>query len=321
MKGSKGPASLRPAAVILSVVLLVLSGCTTATVGTLAGERWTGVSTGGEKRKCVRFVFDIVINVTEGKVGGKATTDRGRGPAVWEVTGSVGPHGSVSMRTVTKDPRIGLPYAYWAGQLTETTLEIAQPSSVHCDPPRSATLERIVASGSTTGSGIAGELRAGTMSLSKQVVEPPADAVKADIGFPSVGTKWVTKTVSHTGIAWTITHTVLDEGTYKGTPVYRVSDGVNILMFDKATRNWIAAVRAGTERAAASPYHPLYSFPLWVGKSWVTNYNYYDGDRERTFFHVPWRAKVTAYEDVTVPAGTFKAFKLEGGDPGGRIDV
>ncbi len=151
--------------------------------------------------------------------------------------------------------------------------------------------------------------------------EPPADAVKADIGFPSVGTKWETKTVNNKGRAWAITHTVLGEGTYKGTPVYRVSDGVNIRMFDKATRNWIAKVRAGTERSAASPYHPVYSFPLWVGKSWIAGYTYYDRDRGRTFFDVPWRAKVTAYEDVTVPVGTFKAFKLEGGDPGGRHDV
>ncbi|MEE9602182.1 MAG: hypothetical protein V3V75_02690, partial [Thermoguttaceae bacterium] len=46
-----------------------------------------------------------------------------------------------------------------------------------------------------------------------------------------------------------------------------------------------------------------------------------DGERGRTFFHVSWRGEVTAYENVTVPAGTFKAFKLEGKDPAVRLDV
>jgi hypothetical protein len=49
-----------------------------------------------------------------------------------------------------------------------------------------------------------------------------------------------------------------------------------------------------------------------VGKIWQNTLNYEDRERHRTFSEVPWLGRVTAYEDVTVPAGTFKTFKVEG---------
>jgi hypothetical protein len=68
----------------------------------------------------------------------------------------------------------------------------------------------------------------------------------------------------------------------------------------------------------------LFSCPLWVGRSWNATYSYSD-----LGFGVSWSAAKSkthgaAIEDVTVPAGTFKAFRLEFTDdigtesPGGR---
>ena len=145
--------------------------------------------------------------------------------------------------------------------------------------------------------------------------EPPPGAFKADVGFPSPGTKWVSRTVDHTGAATTKTLTVLEEGAYEGKPAYRVSDGVNVVILDKATRNWIATLRGEKVRFANSPHDGTFSPPLWVGKSWLASYQYYDYDLGRSFTNVYYRWRVEAYEDITVPAGTFKAFRLEGNTP------
>ena len=58
------------------------------------------------------------------------------------------------------------------------------------------------------------------------------------------------------------------------------------------------------------PFIPLYSFPLEAGKSWEGKY-VQTRENGRTFSH---DATVTAvaWEDVTVPAGTFKALKMTG---------
>ncbi len=145
--------------------------------------------------------------------------------------------------------------------------------------------------------------------------EPPTEGVRADAGFPASGTKWVYQTVDQSGATTRATHMALEEGTYEGKPVYRMSDGVNILILDKATRNWVATVRDAKERLAASPSDQMFSFPMWVGKSWVAKYSYYDRDRGLSFLDVPYSWRVAAYEEVKVPAGTFKAFRLEGSNP------
>lgn len=149
--------------------------------------------------------------------------------------------------------------------------------------------------------------------------EPSAEAVTAERGFPSVGTTAVYKIVVHgTDMTLTRTYIVLAESTHDGRPVHRVSDGEKMYLIDQATRNWTATLRAGKVRNAASPYVAMYAFPLWVGKSWLTTFTYADHERGHTFDDVLSRGTIPAYEDATVPAGTFKAFKLERRDPGTR---
>jgi hypothetical protein len=145
--------------------------------------------------------------------------------------------------------------------------------------------------------------------------EPAAEAVKAELGFPSVGTTWKTKLVLHTDhMQGTLTkrYTVLAEGTYAGRPVHRVSDGVKLFLYDKTTGNWTADIyQGGGELQVASPYVPTYAFPLWVGKIWQASFTYEDHEHDQTFSDVSWLGRVAAYEDLTVPAGTFKTFKVE----------
>lgn len=145
--------------------------------------------------------------------------------------------------------------------------------------------------------------------------KPPAGAVTAEVGFPSPGTKLVFRKTDVTHMnatsTQTYTETVLRDGVYKGTPVHRETDGVNITVFNKTNRNWMATLRAGVERDSASPDDGDFSWPLFVGKTWTASETYKDDMTGHRFSPVVTYWKVTAYEDVTVPAGTFKAFKLE----------
>ena len=63
----------------------------------------------------------------------------------------------------------------------------------------------------------------------------------------------------------------------------------------------------GREEATARPY----DFPLVVGKTWTADYT--DAQRHglQTSAHYHWTYKVVGFEDITVPAGTFHAIKIE----------
>ena len=63
-----------------------------------------------------------------------------------------------------------------------------------------------------------------------------------------------------------------------------------------------------------------YEFPLEVGKTWTKSYRVTVHATKQT---IPFdsTSKVEAYEDVTVPAGTFKAFKISSSDTTGSETV
>ncbi|MBI2553050.1 MAG: CHAT domain-containing protein [Candidatus Rokubacteria bacterium] len=145
--------------------------------------------------------------------------------------------------------------------------------------------------------------------------EPPPERATADAEFPPSGTRWITRSVDQTGRTWITTWNVLEEGSYQGEPAYRVSDQLSTLVYDKATRSWMATLQWDEERFAASPHDGAFSWPLRVGKWWVATYAYHDRQRGRSFPRVEVTWRVEAYEDVTVPAGTFKAFRLQGRAP------
>lgn len=52
-------------------------------------------------------------------------------------------------------------------------------------------------------------------------------------------------------------------------------------------------------------------FPLTIGKTWVVDYSEDHPNREHSNEHLHTPYKVTGMEDVTVPAGTFHAVKIE----------
>lgn len=86
-----------------------------------------------------------------------------------------------------------------------------------------------------------------------------------------------------------------------------LTTGVNVVA-DADTGNWIGIFRGDTPLQTWDP--PLgYQHPLAVGKTWTRKHRFTDHVNKRDVeFTGTW--KVEALEDVTVRAGTFKAYKV-----------
>lgn len=153
-------------------------------------------------------------------------------------------------------------------------------------------------------------------------VAPPPGVPKADLIVPPVGSTWVIadkNTGSYGSASGRLTIRRLDDQMWQGRKVRAYSDGAVILYVDAETAGWVARVRETTKAPVESYDPPLgFDWPLWVGKSWVRTYRYTDHERGRTFDGVQTWYKVEAYEDVTIPVGTLKAFRVSW-DSGGFV--
>ena len=141
--------------------------------------------------------------------------------------------------------------------------------------------------------------------------EPPPGTIKADVGFPAVGTKWVGRIVLQSGPTVTLTYTVIEDGVYEGKPVHRVVVGNDTNLYDVATSNAIATLRFGKEVSSTLPHDGMLSWPLYVDKSWTATFTFNNRVQGMTIGPVNVQYRVAASEDVTVPAGTWKALKIQ----------
>ena len=141
----------------------------------------------------------------------------------------------------------------------------------------------------------------------------------------ALGTTWV-NAVSNTGSFGNQkgelrTTRVAGERTWQGSKVFvyeNPTTGMNILT-DPDTGRWIAMTRG--DQALQSFEPPIgWDRPLEVGKTWTTKHRSTNhANKTTTDFTGTW--KVEAYEDVTVRAGTFKAFKVAYSDTLGSEGV
>jgi CHAT domain-containing protein len=142
---------------------------------------------------------------------------------------------------------------------------------------------------------------------------PAAGQSRVPMEFPPTGTRWITRTVDQdTGGLHLTTYTVLEPGSFQGQKGFRVSDNTGVQFFEPVGRNWFATVVRDKERAGATPHTGTHAWPLEVGKTWTSSYQYRDAlhNFRNNRGEATWR--VLAEEDVTVPAGTFRAFRIEG---------
>jgi class 3 adenylate cyclase len=139
-------------------------------------------------------------------------------------------------------------------------------------------------------------------------VVPSTGEEIAEAEFPSVGTKYTYKIVTEKD-SYKRSFVVIEDGIFEGREVHRVSIlGRNeMVIYDKESKNWIGVIFDGEWVKDAKPHADLYRFPLFVGKKYKSKYFYnsegWSGKISRTVV-------VKSFENVTVPAGTFEAFKI-----------
>lgn len=147
---------------------------------------------------------------------------------------------------------------------------------------------------------------------------PRLEAYKA----PPVGSTWTISQVN-TGSygAGTARITVTPgERVWQGRQVITFRSQAGTTLADPATGRWIA-VLTPNEAVALTWEPPLgYEFPIEEGKTWVSRHRVDNRLTGRAVdFEAIWR--VEAYEDVTVPAGTFKAHRIRYSDTMGNEDL
>ncbi len=109
--------------------------------------------------------------------------------------------------------------------------------------------------------------------------------------------------------------------TWEGKPVLAAkarSGGGNL--FDRATHGMLAVT--GPDGSPVTTFDPPvdYQWPVAVGKTWTSSHTVTQlpsGRQSR--LEIQW--KVEAYEDVTVPAGTFKAYRITWSNQLGEVET
>jgi len=126
---------------------------------------------------------------------------------------------------------------------------------------------------------------------------------------PPVGSTWVSaeRTTGSYGSGSKEVTTTRGERMWHGQQVITYETPQSSLL-SRPDGHWIGIFKGDVPLITWDP--PLtWDWPLEVGKTWTYSYRMTMHAAKRT---IPYQVtqKVEAYEDVTVPAGTFKAFKL-----------
>lgn len=129
---------------------------------------------------------------------------------------------------------------------------------------------------------------------------------------PPVGWHGVVRITDGDSISTPAFRMLDDQSPYNGIPAYRISSGPSVIVCDRGNGNQIAMLTPdGSKQWEMTPDEGTFSWPLFVGKTWTAKYRYHDFRTQKDFDDVEADWKVEALEDVTVPAGTFKAFRLQ----------
>lgn len=141
-----------------------------------------------------------------------------------------------------------------------------------------------------------------------------ADEVAEKYVPPKAGTQVTNRTTDDHGSVSTDTR-IVTETTYKDKPVIEFSslDGNDITVFDRLSGSYIATVLNGKETEYLE-YHESQTrmqWPIKLGAKWTESTTVFDRKSGKSWDPVEENWKVSAYEQVMVPAGMFLAFKLE----------
>lgn len=127
------------------------------------------------------------------------------------------------------------------------------------------------------------------------------DKVEAPIW--NIGDKW------NLGAEVTITVVSADENSYSVR--YLVTGGDSILVYEKSSLNRLYSVEKGKRMKYDGRNRRLLNFPLEIGKSWQDKFTVKPttlGAQETTYLET---FTPLGWEDIEIPAGKFKAVKVE----------
>ena len=141
--------------------------------------------------------------------------------------------------------------------------------------------------------------------------------------WPAPGSTWTVQSKSTGSLgsgSRTATWQMLGEQDWEGRRVIGLTSGGGFYLYFDASRRIVAQVRDGKPVQTYEPYEALYDWPLFVGKSWVSEFKIRDHAREQTVA-LRYDFRVEAFEEVTTPAGVFKAFRIRRDGPDDRYVV
>lgn len=156
-------------------------------------------------------------------------------------------------------------------------------------------------------------------SAEASATEPPVTESPREFGVGTV------RTYNYTinGETYEIAITVAEKRQYKGratdlhvySPPIRdpggACDGADNVLEDVATANFSVCLKDGKRLGELSPHDGRFKWPLQVGNSWRSRYQFVDTNQHPDWSGPGWqRFAVAAWEEVTVPAGTFMAYKV-----------
>ena len=167
-----------------------------------------------------------------------------------------------------------------------------------------------------------------------EAAEDPAgsgmETAAADSGPPVTEAPMVWTVGSTWTEDWTIgdrtvrgSFTLVERREFRGREVYVLAhsaprdipgstcDGEDAFLVDVATDTWIGCMRDGKVLGRHGPHNSQFSWPMYVGKKWQRpNTTWVDNvANTQGSFTIEW--EVAAWEEVTVPAGTFMAYRVE----------
>lgn len=137
---------------------------------------------------------------------------------------------------------------------------------------------------------------------------PDAATVSAPLPVWGPGDSWTFDGRNERG-QYTYRLSVTGEEAFEGEPAYKAQTQSYTYWYAKRTLGFLARAKGGTVVRRIKPASG-FEWPLAVGKTWVRDAEFTDtesGSQRYTYTDV-W--KVEGYEEVKVPAGTFKAFKV-----------
>jgi hypothetical protein len=141
----------------------------------------------------------------------------------------------------------------------------------------------------------------------------PLPALSAIVDAPYIrpGSSWTYKVEDSTWNAPAmVTLTFMKDDVYKNAGVLAFATGNETILYDRDL-NFVAVAADGRIIREASPSLRSFDFPFYVGKEWRSVFTFQDNQKGLSWTPVEVFWRVKEYDEISVPAGKFRAFLLE----------